>query len=67
MRKRLAASGTLAIAALALWLGPGPVSAGDGRMPEFTRQTADAWLNTAPLKAADFRGKVVLLEVYASG
>ena len=66
--KRLAAGSALVAAALALWLGAGqPARAGDGRMPEFTRQTPDAWLNSPPLKAADFRGKVVLLEVYASG
>ena len=68
MKRRLIAGGALVAAVLALWLGAGrPANAGDGRMPEFTRTTADAWLNSPPLKAADFRGKVVLLEVYTSG
>ena len=64
----------LALAALAAGLGLAPGLAGDPSvhaanrmMPEFAHQTPDAWLNSAPLKAANFRGKVVLLEVYASG
>ncbi len=45
-----------------------PTLAEDGpAMPEFTRRGADAWLNSRPLAAQELRGKVVLLEVYASG
>ena len=64
----------LALAALAMGmvLAPGSavnssLQAANRIMPEFTHQTPDAWLNSAPLKASSFRGKVVLLEVYASG
>jgi hypothetical protein len=62
------AGGALAAVSLALWLGAArSAGAADARMPEFSRQTADAWLNSPPLKAADLRGKVVLLEIYTSG
>lgn len=45
-----------------------PQLAADGpAMPEFTRRSAEAWLNTQPLTAAEVRGKVILLEVYTSG
>ncbi len=43
------------------------LAANDPLLPEFPRQDADAWLNSKPLKAADLRGQVVLLEVYTSG
>lgn len=34
-------------------------------LPEFTGTSAAVWINSAPLKKADLRGKVVLLEVWA--
>lgn len=37
------------------------------KLPEFTGTTAQAWINSPPLRVADLRGKVVLLEVWAFG
>ena len=53
----------------AQWGGQGIVKGtaeAENTMPEFPRQTADAWLNSAPIKAAELRGKVLLLEVYTT-
>jgi len=33
-------------------------------LPEFTQASADAWLNSAPLKKSDLKGKVVLIDVW---
>jgi hypothetical protein len=49
------------------WMQPLQLRDDGPAMPEFTRRGADAWLNTRPLKATELRGKVVLLEIYASG
>jgi hypothetical protein len=46
---------------------PARSATGELLLPEFPRQTAEAWLNSPPLKAAQLRGQVVLLEVYATG
>ena len=35
-------------------------------MPEFTQNSPDMWINSAPLKKADLQGKVVLIEVWTS-
>jgi hypothetical protein len=35
-------------------------------MPEFTQNSPEMWINSAPLKKADLRGKVVLIEVWTS-
>ena len=36
-------------------------------MPEFTNDNPDEWFNSAPLKRADLKGKVVLLDVWTYG
>ena len=35
-------------------------------MPEFTTADPGRWLNSKPLKKADLKGKVVLIEVWTS-
>ena len=35
-------------------------------MPEFTAQSPEHWVNSRPLKKADLKGKVVLLEIWTS-
>jgi hypothetical protein len=43
------------------------MSPGNGAaMPEFTSTSPDLWVNSKPLKRADLKGKVVLLEVWTS-
>jgi hypothetical protein len=36
-------------------------------MPEFTNRSAQAWINSPPLRQAQLRGKVVLLDVFSAG
>lgn len=40
------------------WGGPMP------QAPEFPRQTAEGWINSAPLRLADLRDEVVLIEFF---
>ncbi len=35
-------------------------------MPEFTTDSSDMWVNSKPLKVADLKGKIVLIEVLTS-
>ena len=61
----LAVAGVLAatlIWAAAAWPGHGR----SGPMPEFTTTSKQLWVNSKPLKKADLRGKVLLLEVWTS-
>ncbi len=56
------------LAMLALSLAPAGTSAAPGAaMPEFSDRSPQAWINSQPLTRADLKGKVVLLEIYASG
>ncbi len=58
---------TLAVIALALPLtqaARGGVVRQPLAAPEFTHISADEWLNSAPLKLADLRGKVVLVDFW---
>ena len=69
-RKLLGGAGAAAlVATLALlaWAAPGQSQSLDAPMPEFHAQRADAWINSPPLHARDLKGKVVLLDVFASG
>lgn len=36
-------------------------------LPEFTQTKADQWINSAPLKRADLRGNVLLIDVWSYG
>jgi thiol-disulfide isomerase/thioredoxin len=46
----------------------GHADAGERRpLPAFTATTTDDWLNSAPLRVEDLRGKVVLLDVWTFG
>ena len=57
-----------ALVALAIfWVFP--FESGHARaapMPEFTATSPDLWVNSPPLRKADLRGKVVLLEIWTS-
>lgn len=75
MRKRipsfpvLAVTALLALAAALILLGPSSLAqmkAMSRAMPEFTSQSKDYWINSAPLKKADLNGKVVLIEIWTS-
>jgi len=36
-------------------------------MPDFGNQSAQAWINSPPIRQASLRGRVVLLDVFAAG
>jgi thiol-disulfide isomerase/thioredoxin len=36
-------------------------------LPEFTQQDAQRWINSSPLKTADLKGKVVLVDIWTYG
>ncbi|MCG8335468.1 MAG: hypothetical protein MJE63_13170 [Proteobacteria bacterium] len=36
------------------------------KLPEFTGKSTDLWINSKPLKLADLKGNVVLIEVWTS-
>ena len=57
-----------AVVALGLWgiHSASEIQARGGAMPEFSEISADKWINSAPLRKADLRGKVVLLEIWTS-
>ncbi len=57
-----------AAVALGIWrnYSASEIQAGGFAMPEFSETSADMWINSAPLRKADLRGKVVLLEVWTS-
>lgn len=57
----------VSILSLAL-LGAGSAPAADHRpLPEFTASTAQDWFNSSPLRVADLRGQVVLIDVWTFG
>ena len=63
------AAGLMLLAAGALLWGPSfrtNQAQAAGTMPEFTTSSAEFWINSAPLKKSDLRGKVVLLEIWTS-
>jgi len=35
-------------------------------MPEFPEAAPEAWINTAPLRRADLKGQVVLIEIWTT-
>ena len=61
----LAAAGVLA--AILIWAIPAwPGHGFSGQMPEFTTTSEKLWINSKPLKKADLKGRVLLLEVWTS-
>lgn len=55
------------LAASLIWAAPAwPGHGGSGPMPEFTTTSEKLWINSKPLKKADLKGKVLLLEVWTS-
>ncbi len=59
---------TLALAVLfAVALGVSPQQLyGSKDMPEFHNQDPGRWINTKPLSLQDFKGQVVLIEIWTS-
>ena len=57
---------TLGVIALAVLSWPS-VSQSGLTLPEPTNQRPEAWINSAPLSAADLKGKVVLVEIWTFG
>ena len=57
-----------AVVALGLWgiHSASEIQARGRAMPEFSETSPDKWINSAPLRKADLRGKVVLLEIWTS-
>ncbi len=63
----LAGMAIVAVAALPGLKAQVGLPRGEGAdMPEFTSTKSELWVNSRPLKKADLRGKVVLLEVWTS-
>jgi hypothetical protein len=54
----------LALAALGAPRVPGAAEA--PLMPEFRHGESAAWLNSQPLRSADLRGKVVLIDLFTT-
>jgi thiol-disulfide isomerase/thioredoxin len=63
------AAALMSCAFLAMSLSSGAVAAEPGaraaRAPEFTHAAATDWINSAPLKLADFSGRVLFIDVWA--
>lgn len=59
--KLIATLAALFVAWQALTVSGGVVA---GSLPEFSGRAPSVWLNSEPLKVADLRGKVVLLDVW---
>lgn len=55
---------TLALALAAFFSKPQNKGATNRPAPEFPVVAAERWLNSPPLKMADLRGQVLLLEVW---
>ena len=69
IRPVLVGLGLLALAALVLFWGrdsSARMRTMNRPLPEFQNQSQDFWINSKPLKAADLKGRVVLLEVWTS-
>ena len=69
LRFRLAGLGLLALAAL-LVFGASTSTAGlaapNKPMPEFQNQSPSRWINSPPLKRAELKGKVLLIEIWTT-
>jgi hypothetical protein len=67
-RWRWPAAGPALLAALLLLADfPAGGQAAEGRaMPEFANQSPAVWINSAPLRRAHLKGKVVLIEIWTS-
>ena len=69
IRPLLAGLALLTLAALVLFWGrdsSARISTINRPLPEFQNQSQDHWINSKPLKTADLKGKVVLIEVWTS-
>jgi len=57
---------TLALAIVLLGTG-GALATDRGPLPEFTSNGSQDWFNSSPLRVADLRGQVVLIDVWTFG
>lgn len=69
LRFWMAGLGLLALAVLLAFgasTSTASLSALNKPMPEFRNQSPSFWINSKPLKRADLKGKVVLIEIWTS-
>lgn len=69
-RSRMAFPRSACALLLAAWVGVSlparPATAQPDLMPELPKLSAERWLNSPPLQLADFKGQVVLIEIWTS-
>ena len=67
LKRLVRALAAITLAATGIGFTPArPLAGEEGAMPELPPLPAERWINTAPLRRADFAGRVVLIEIWTS-